>query len=193
MGIWFIWRVDTRGENLELGQVEETQAESHVQSPNRFMESFCLCACTRTPLCEMQASHHFHSSCKSKLDLIWAIWLSWHDNWSPFWSSKGFCCLLRDCVCSNHTADGHEESSGLVSTEGESAQKGSYPKVAPEPIMYWPSVRITPFGPAPNLMILVVPLIVNLKSLPWTVGHGGIPNMKPIITPTAVNIKLAYL
>lgn len=33
----------------------------------------------------------------------------------------------------------------------------SYPNVAPEPSMYWPSVLIGPFGPAPYLMMLNPP------------------------------------
>jgi hypothetical protein len=33
----------------------------------------------------------------------------------------------------------------------------AYPKVAPEVAMYWPSVRIIPFGPGPNLIMFVAP------------------------------------
>lgn len=44
------------------------------------------------------------------------------------------------------------------------------PKVAPEPIIYCPSVRPTPFGPAPYLMMLTE------------------PNIKPIMTPTVLPI-----
>ena len=35
----------------------------------------------------------------------------------------------------------------------------SYPNVAPDPSMYWPSVRIIPLGPAPYLKMLTVPAI----------------------------------
>lgn len=33
----------------------------------------------------------------------------------------------------------------------------SHPKVAPEPSMYWPNVRMIPLGPAPYLNMLTVP------------------------------------
>ena len=33
----------------------------------------------------------------------------------------------------------------------------AYPNVAPEPSMYWPSVRMMPLGPAPYLKMLTVP------------------------------------
>lgn len=36
-------------------------------------------------------------------------------------------------------------------------QLAAYPKVAPEPSIYWPRVRITPFGPAPKRIMLVAP------------------------------------
>jgi len=35
--------------------------------------------------------------------------------------------------------------------------EAAYPKVAPDPSIYCPSVLITPFGPAPNLMMLTEP------------------------------------
>jgi len=44
------------------------------------------------------------------------------------------------------------------------------PKVAADPAMYCPKVRIIPLGPGPNLMILVA------------------PNIKPMINPTEVPI-----
>ena len=43
----------------------------------------------------------------------------------------------------------------------------AYPNVAADPSIYWPSVRIMPLGPGPNLMMLVA------------------PKMKPMIKPTA--------
>ena len=45
----------------------------------------------------------------------------------------------------------------------------TYPKVAAEPTMYWPSVRIMPLGPGPKRMMLVA------------------PKMKPMTRPTAVS------
>ncbi len=33
----------------------------------------------------------------------------------------------------------------------------AYPNVAPEPSIYWPSVLITPLGPAPYLMMFTEP------------------------------------
>ena len=50
----------------------------------------------------------------------------------------------------------------------------AYPKVAPDPSMYCPKLRMTPFGPAPYLMILTDPKI------------------KPIIAPTARKCKLPF-
>jgi hypothetical protein len=44
----------------------------------------------------------------------------------------------------------------------------AYPKVAAEPAMYCPNVRIIPLGPGPNRMMFVA------------------PNIKPIMRPTAV-------
>ena len=38
--------------------------------------------------------------------------------------------------------------------------KGQYPNVAPDPTIYCPKLLITPFGPAPYLMMLTEPLEV---------------------------------
>ncbi len=59
-----------------------------------------------------------------------------------------------------------------------------YPKVAPEPIIYCPSVLITPFGPAPYRMILTEPskLSTHVSQLS---NDCSIPNIKPMMTPTA--------
>lgn len=47
---------------------------------------------------------------------------------------------------------------GQVSDIGQGPQPcAPYPKVAPEPSMYWPSVLMMPFGPAPYLKMLTVP------------------------------------
>lgn len=45
----------------------------------------------------------------------------------------------------------------------------TYPNVADEAIIYCPNVRSIPFGPGPNLIMFVA------------------PNMKPIMSPTAIN------
>jgi len=37
----------------------------------------------------------------------------------------------------------------------------AYPKVAADPIMYWPSVRIIPLGPGPKRTMLVNPTQVR--------------------------------
>lgn len=73
--------------------------------------------------------------------------------------------LLHDrrSVGSNDTADGHEEA---VIKSSESAcglfppppEVEAYPNVAPDAPMNWPSVLIIPFGPAPYLNMLTVPV-----------------------------------
>lgn len=40
----------------------------------------------------------------------------------------------------------------------------AYPKVAAEPIMYWPSVLSIPFGPGPNRTMLVNPMTVRTSA-----------------------------
>jgi hypothetical protein len=56
--------------------------------------------------------------------------------------------------------------------------KKAYPKVAPEPSMYFPRVRITPLGPAPYWKIVTVPMINPM--IPPTVD----PIRAPIFTVT---------
>lgn len=67
---------------------------------------------------------------------------------------------------------------------------GAYPKVAPEPNMYLPSVRMTPLGPAPYWKIVTVPALYELTEIQVQVGfsfelESNLPIMKPIIPPTA--------
>jgi hypothetical protein len=52
--------------------------------------------------------------------------------------------------------------------------------------MYCPNVRSIPFGPGPNLMILVAPgcRVSERACARWE--GPSIPNMKPMINPTAV-------
>ena len=90
----------------------------------------------------------------------WSILLAWHYNRSSSWTCKGFDCLLGRWVCSNGASDGHEESWDCTLTLSPPQVKkpsATDPKVAPDPSMYCPSVLITPFGPAPYLMILTEP------------------------------------
>lgn len=55
-------------------------------------------------------------------------------------------------IGSNYTSNGHEEA---VIRDGQHMRAalrrrvGTDPKVAPDPAMYWPRVRMIPFGPAP--------------------------------------------
>jgi hypothetical protein len=44
-----------------------------------------------------------------------------------------------------------------VSPASPQLETATYPNVAPDPSMYWPSVLIIPFGPAPYLKMLTVP------------------------------------
>jgi hypothetical protein len=46
--------------------------------------------------------------------------------------------------------------------------RGAYPKVAAEPIMYWPNVRSIPFGPGPKRTMLVKP-----GKSEWVSGRAG--------------------
>jgi hypothetical protein len=68
----------------------------------------------------------------------------------------------------NDTADGHEHTillrvwsvHNLTQPHARLQQENRarpYPKVAPDPSIYLPSVRITPFGPAPYWKIVTVP------------------------------------
>ena len=41
----------------------------------------------------------------------------------------------------------------------------SYPKVAPDPSIYCPSVLITPFGPAPYLIMLTDPTMIDVRAV----------------------------
>lgn len=75
-------------------------------------------------------------------------------------------------VLADGGADTHEEAvlelaCGLHSKIIEHSRGKTCPKVAPDPSMYCPRERITPFGPAPYLMMLTD------------------PKMKPMMAPTA--------
>jgi hypothetical protein len=66
----------------------------------------------------------------------------------------------------NNAADGHEEAGRKVSSHRSGdfclvclGEDQTYPKVAPEPSMYCPSVLMMPFGPAPYLKMLTVPAL----------------------------------
>jgi len=48
------------------------------------------------------------------------------------------------------------------------------PNVAPEPSMYCPSDLITPFGPAPYLIMLTLPMASALESFEQNVGSSQI-------------------
>lgn len=80
-------------------------------------------------------------------------------------------------------ADTHEEAIPMlvltfrVDGKVEKMEETTYPNVAPDPSMYCPRERITPFGPAPYLMILTD------------------PKMKPMMAPTAalhISIRSVY-
>jgi len=59
----------------------------------------------------------------------------------------------------------------------------TYPNVAPEPSIYWPRVLMTPFGPAPYLMMLTDPVVLLVGR---DIGaRVVVPKIKPIMTPTA--------
>lgn len=83
-----------------------------------------------------------------------------HDDWASLRAEVG---LLNDGrrIRPNNTADRHEESGRqrCVNHDNspDSSKTAAYPNVAPEPSMYWPSVRMMPFGPAPYLKMLTVP------------------------------------
>ncbi len=42
----------------------------------------------------------------------WAVSMSRHYDWTSPGSCKCFCCLLWNCICSNHASNRHEESRG---------------------------------------------------------------------------------
>jgi hypothetical protein len=88
-----------------------------------------------------------------------SICMSWHYYWTSPGSSKGFHSLLGNCVGSDHASNRHEESgqASELCTGNWFSDDLTYPKVAPDPSIYCPSVLITPFGPAPYLMMLTEP------------------------------------
>lgn len=51
----------------------------------------------------------------------------------------------------------------LAANSKPTAVGTAHPKVAPDPSIYCPNVLITPFGPAPYLMILTEPCIVRTR------------------------------
>lgn len=58
--------------------------------------------------------------------------------------------------------NGHEQTTAEIGQHGmadKTQEKDTYPKVAPDPSMYLPRVRMTPFGPAPYWKIVTVPVI----------------------------------
>jgi hypothetical protein len=65
-------------------------------------------------------------------------------------------CLGLGSDCGSY---GHEEADKKVSLGPDSSptQHRTYPKVAADPNMYCPSVRIMPLGPGPKRIILVAP------------------------------------
>lgn len=95
--------------------------------------------------------------------------VSGQDHW---WSMSHVCCLEgfgedRGAVCPYRRSNAHEEAVNRLALCHVFRRHLPYPKVAEEPSIYCPSVRIMPFGPGPYLIIFVA------------------PKMKPIINPTA--------
>jgi hypothetical protein len=82
---------------------------------------------------------------------LWELVPAREDHRSPvnLGESLGGC---GGAVRSDGGTDGHEEAiaSGVSTWPEESnRQSATYPNVAAEPPMYWPSVRSIPFGPGP--------------------------------------------
>ena len=61
-------------------------------------------------------------------------------------------------------ADGHDQPNARKAMSDVDVT--TYPNVAADPIMYWPSVRVRPLGPAPNRMIFTPPIVrLSLKDV----------------------------
>lgn len=70
------------------------------------------------------------------------------NHWSPPGSGPGFVYLP---IGSDNTSNGHEHAMKVLCVSAVSLEgsPSTYPKVAPEPAIYLPSVRMIPLGPAP--------------------------------------------
>lgn len=67
-------------------------------------------------------------------------------------------------VCSDGGANGHEEaivSHVSICQTRPSRKSYTYPNVAAEPAMYWPSVRSMPLGPGPKRTMFVKPSLIS--------------------------------
>lgn len=70
----------------------------------------------------------------------------------------------------------------------QGCSRGTYPKVAPEPAIYLPRVRMTPLGPAPYWKMVTVPSLCKLPDHSFNMNRhlgGHSPMMNPMMPPTA--------
>lgn len=111
--------------------------------------------------------------CAPNRCVVGAEGLGGHDDGTPLSAEVGLLDNGRG-VGPDNAANRHEESGEEVSTNrtsnatarGGRRVKGlPHPNVAPDPSMYWPSVRMMPFGPAPYLKIFTVPNIGSVLGL----------------------------
>jgi hypothetical protein len=109
-----------------------------------------------------------HASCAYTMGYLAASWAEAllrcrQHIWSSLCPQESLICHWRR-ISSDHTADTHEEAISPVSIRPSSFSSGiTNPNVAPEPAMYCPSVRMIPFGPAPYLKMLTVPVERSLS------------------------------
>lgn len=113
---------------------------------------------------------------KAPILLVWTEGVRSHDDGASLGTQVGFLKQGRR-VRPNHAADRHEEARRTCQPSElplSYAETAPYPNVAPDPSMYWPNVRMMPFGPAPYLKMLTVPKIgVRFATAPPQLGSSG--------------------
>ena len=90
-----------------------------------------------------------------------------HNNRLPLCSCKSFLGHGRT-VRPYYRANGHEETVSEINVSVSytlcSRIRALYPNIVPDPSIYCPNVRITPLGPAPNLMMFVAPITPSVSA-----------------------------
>lgn len=147
-----------------------------------FLFSLMLRKFTYNTVCISSHESKIITSCFSWVSRL----LTWHDEWM----SPGSCeCLGNNwrSILSDGASNGHEKSGARISNASFFAfnYHTTYPKVAPDPTIYCPRVLITPFGPAPYLMMFTEPITVKRMVLTSLIDAHS-PKINPIMTPTAV-------
>jgi hypothetical protein len=129
----------------------------YSESP-RIHSSNCLCSCTKSFIrlfSGMRAPLLVHSMSAK----MWISILGGKNDRSSPCSNECFHCsclsLGSDCGSDRHEKADEKGSAWLLRDNTER----THPKVAADPIIYCPSVRIMPLGPGPKRIMLVAPVM----------------------------------